>query len=140
MTQEALLDRSHIRDLLTTKTVEPLTNEDREVIAYYWKRFMKTYKFLDWKWCDFFWSNFDQEYDDGEDYNVKCNEFMTRVILDTINNCSGRIDTMVHIYDKIAFVFEQDCLTITEDFIRFVFSEIDKKAIEFENTIAEYNS
>lgn len=140
MTQEALLDIEHIGDIITAKTVEPLTNEDREIIAYYWKKFMKTYNLLGWECFDFFWSNFDKEYDDGEDYNVKCKEFMTHVILDTINNLSGTIDTIRHIYDRIAFVFEQDYLNVTEGFIRFVFSEIDKKVAEFENTIAEYNS
>ena len=140
MTQEALLDFEHIGDTLEEAGGMFLTNEEREVIAYYWKEFMKTYKFLDCKWYDLFWSNFDQEYDDGRDFNDQCREFMTSVILDVINNRSGMIDTIWQIYYNINFVFEQDNKFVAEDFVQFVLSESIKKVEEFENNVAEYNS
>lgn len=144
MTQEALLDLKYIRGLFEKDFYRPLTDEDREIIAYYWKKFMKTYKLLDWKLYDFFWGNFEPEYDDGRDYNDQCREFLTCVGLNTINNYSGEIDTMEQIYFNIASIFNEMyywyyCEEI-EDFKRFILSEIDKKTVEFENILSEYNS
>lgn len=130
-----------IRDLIEAEIVEPLTDEDREIIAYYWLKFMESYDLYDWGHYQFFFESLDGEYEDDKDYSDECREHLTYVILDTINNATGEIDTIEQIYDDIAYVFNdwyRKDYSVVEDFKEFVFSEIDKD-VEFENTVMEYN-
>ena len=137
----------NIRDLIEAEVIEQLTDEDRKIIADYWKKFMKTYDLYDWGHYQFFADTKmmkmeDDEYDDEETLNNECRNQLTSAVLDTINNYNGEIDTIEQIYDDIAYVFNDwytKDYSVVEDFKEFVFSELDKD-IEFENTVAEYNA
>lgn len=137
----------NIKELIEAEIVKSLTDKDREIIAYYWKKFMETYDLCDWNDYVFFADTKmmemeDDEYDNEEALNNECRECLTYTIVDTINNVSGEIDTIEQIYEDIAYVFKDwysKNYSVVEDFKEFVFSEIDKD-VEFENTIAEYNS
>lgn len=136
-----------IRELIEAEIVNPLTNEDREIIVYYWKKFMETYGL--WNWNDYaFFADTkmmemkDDEYEDEEALNNECKEYLTYTIVDTINNANGEIDTIEQIYEDIAYVFKDwysKNYSVVEDFKEYVFSELDKD-IEFENTVIEYNA
>jgi hypothetical protein len=131
----------NIKELIEAEIVEPLTDEDRKIIAYYWTKFMESYDLYDWGHYQFFFERLDGDYED-KDYSDECREYLTYTIVDTINNASGEIDTIEQIYDDIAYVFNDwytKDYSVVEDFKEFVFSEIDKD-IEFENTVAEYNA
>jgi hypothetical protein len=136
-----------IRELIEAEIVEPLTDEDREIIVYYWLKFMESYDLYNWNHYQFFADTKmmemeDDEYDNEEALNNECREHLTYTIVDTINNASGEIDTIEQIYDDIAYVFNDwytKDYSVVEDFKEFVFSEIDKD-VEFENTAMKYNA
>lgn len=136
-----------IKELIEAEIVEPLTDEDREIIAEYWAKFMESYDLYDWNHYQFFADTKmmemeDGEYDDEEALNNECRDHLTCTILDTINNANGEIDTIEQIYDDIAYVFNDwytKDYSVVEDFKEFVFSEIDKD-VEFENKAVEYNA
>ena len=137
-----------IRELIEAEIVRPPTYEDREIIAYYWKKFMETYGLHSWNNYQFFYESEEAEkveigYDEDEDevLNNECRKYLTYTILDTISGVGIEIDTIEQIYEDIAYVFNNwynRNYSVVEDFKEFVFSEIDKD-IEFENTLAEYN-
>ena len=137
-----------IRELIEAEIVRPPTYEDREIIAYYWKKFMETYDLHSWNNYQFFYESEEAEkveigYDEDEDevLNNECRKYLTYTILDTISGVGIEIDTIEQIYEDIAYVFNNwynRNYSVVEDFKEFVFSEIDKD-IEFENTLAEYN-
>ena len=137
----------NIRELIEAEVIEPLTDEDRKIIAYYWKKFMETYSLYSWNDYAYFADSKmmemeDDEYDNEEALNNECKEYLTYTMVDTINNASGEIDTIEQIYEDIAYVFKDwytKDYSVVEDFKEFVFSELDKD-IEFENTVAEYNA
>ena len=137
----------NIKALIEAEVVEQLTDEDRKIIIDYWVKFMETYELNDWDDYPFFYEMKavemeDDEYDDEEALNNECRDHLMWTIVDTINNCSGEIDTIEQIYDDIAYVFHgwyRKDYSVVEDFKEFVFSELDKD-IEFENTVAEYNA
>lgn len=137
----------NIKELIEAEVIEPLSVEDRKIIADYWMKFMEAYSLHNWNEYQFFADSKmmemeDDEYNDEKALNDECKKHLTYSILDTINNASGEIDTIEQIYDDIAYVFNDwytKDYSVVEDFKEFVLSELDKD-IEFESTVAEYNT